>query len=201
MKKLDNIIKATLIPCLLLLFLNAAAFAQNSEKGPEADFAVSRIGIIDLERILREAEATERVRILLDEKSREFQQEFAEKEVQLLEREKQLKARQGIIADSEYQDEVRIFQADVTAIQKEIQLRRQSLDKAFQQTQDKIRAVATNIIRERAAEIKLDMVFNDDQLIVFRNVFNFTNDVLSRLNAQTKDVRLEISDTPKTQGE
>ncbi len=163
-------------------------------------YGISRVGVIELGRILREAEATVRVRALLDEKSSEFQKEFSERELQLQAKEKEIKAKQGLVSESAYQDEVRAFQAEVADIQREIQTRRRSLDRAFQQAQDKIRELAISIITERATELKLDLVLKDDQMIVFRNQLNFTDDVLSRLNERTRDATVELSEETQEQG-
>ena len=87
-----------------LLFLVLAANliiipakAQDNSASDAARFEISRAAVIDLARIIRESEATARVRVLLDGKSAEFQQEFAEKETQLLAKEKELKAKESLI--------------------------------------------------------------------------------------------------------
>ena len=131
-----------------LLFLVLAANliiipakAQDNSASDDARFEISRAAVIDLARIIRESEATARVRVLLDGKSAEFQQEFAEKETQLLAKEKELKAKESLITEDAYQEEVRAFQRDVAAIQQDIQNKRQSLDRALQEAQDKIKKI------------------------------------------------------------
>ena len=190
-----------------LLFLVLAANliiipakAQDNSASDDARFEISR-AVIDLARIIRESEATARVRVLLDGKSAEFQQEFAEKETQLLAKEKELKAKESLITEDAYQEEVRAFQRDVTAIQQDIQNKRQSLDRALQEAQDKIRSLATTIIAEYASEYKIDLVVKEELLLVFRNQLNITDDILQILNERTKDAQLEISEQTTATGE
>lgn len=191
-----------------LLFLVLAANliiipakAQDNSASDDARFEISRAAVIDLARIIRESEATARVRVLLDGKSAEFQQEFAEKETQLLAKEKELKAKESLITEDAYQEEVRAFQRDVTAIQQDIQNKRQSLDRALQEAQDKIRSLATTIIAEYASEYKIDLVVKEELLLVFRNQLNITDDILQILNERTKDAQLEISEQTTATGE
>lgn len=191
-----------------LLFLVLAANliiipakAQDNSASDVARFEISRAAVIDLARIIRESEATARVRVLLDGKSAEFQQEFAEKETQLLAKEKELKAKESLITEDAYQEEVRAFQRDVTAIQQDIQNKRQSLDRALQEAQDKIRSLATTIIAEYASEYKIDLVVKEELLLVFRNQLNITDDILQILNERTKDAQLEISEQTTATGE
>ncbi|CAI8341536.1 MAG: Uncharacterised protein [Rhodospirillaceae bacterium] len=191
-----------------LLFLVLAANliiipakAQDNSASDDARFEISRAAVIDLARIIRESEATARVRVLLDGKSAEFQQEFAEKETQLLAKEKELKAKESLITEDAYQEEVRAFQRDVAAIQQDIQNKRQSLDRALQEAQDKIRSLATTIIAEYASEYKIDLVVKEELLLVFRNQLNITDDILQILNERTKDAQLEISEQTTATGE
>ena len=191
---------------LLFLVLAAnliiiSAKAQDNSASDAARFEISRAAVIDLARIIRESEATSRVRVLLDGKSAEFQQEFAEKETQLLAKEKELKAKESLISEDAYQEEVRAFQRDVAAIQQDIQNKRQSLDRALQEAQDKIRSLATTIIAEYASEYKIDLVVKEELLLVFRNQLNITDDILQILNERTKDAQLEISEQTTATGE
>ena len=61
--------------------------AQSPDGGFEA-----KLVVVDLGEILRKAEATKKVRALLDEKRDEFQREFSQKEREMLSREKELKS-------------------------------------------------------------------------------------------------------------
>jgi len=194
---LRYLVMASAMFWLAVFFMPLPAMAQDTGER----FSVQRVAVVDLARIIRESEATERVRALLDSKSEEFQKEFAEKEVQLLAKEKELKARQSLISEEAYQEEVRAFQREVAAVQQDIQNKRQSLDRALQQAQDKIRQLATTIVAERASALNIDLVFKEEQLLIFRNQLNITDDVLERLNIRTKDAQLEISKPSKTKSE
>ena len=194
---LRYLVMALAIFWMALFLMPLPAMAQDAGER----FLLQRVAVIDLARIIRESEATERVRALLDIKSEEFQKEFAEKEVQLLAKEKDLKARQSLISEEAYQEEVRAFQREVAAVQQDIQNKRQSLDRALQQAQDKIRQLATTIVAEQASALNIDLVFKEEQLLIFRNQLNITDDVLERLNIRTKDAQLEISEPTKTKSE
>ena len=152
------LIMASTMLCTAVFLMPLTAKAQVADER----FSVQRAAVIDLARIIRESEATERVRALLDTKSEEFQKEFAEKEVQLLAA-KEFKARQGLISEEAYQEEVRAFQREV-AVQQIFKIKDNLLDRALQQAQDKIRQLATTIVAEQASELNIDLVFKEEQL-------------------------------------
>jgi outer membrane protein len=136
------------------------------------------------------------VRWLLDGKRAEFKEEFAQKEAELVLKEQELQSKRDIMSQDAYRNEVQKFQNDVAEIQRQIQFRRQSLDNAFQQAQDKIRQLALKIVTEIANERRLDFVLNKDNVLVFRNKLDITQNVLEVLNERTKNARLELDETP-----
>ena len=190
----------------LALFLSGAglqsAAAQvtigdvSTENAGNSDFDIRRVGTIDISAVLRASEATEKVRRLLDGKRAEFKEEFAQKEAELVLKEQELQSKRDIMSQDAYRSEVQKFQNDVAEIQRHIQFRRQSLDNAFQQAQDKIRQLALKIVTEIANERRLDFVLNKDNVLVFRNKLDITQNVLEVLNERTKNARLELDETP-----
>ena len=178
----------------LLIGFGVSALAHTLDESNGAVFSVERVGVIDLGEVLRQSQATSNVRVLLDEKRAEFQEQFAAREVDLLSREKSLKGKRGVMSKEAYDEEVRLFQDEVATIQREIQQKRKSLDNAFQQAQDKLRNVAVEIVGEIAKELKLDLVVSRNNVLVFRNQLDLTQIVLERLNERTKDARLEVKE-------
>ncbi|MBT5574016.1 OmpH family outer membrane protein [Alphaproteobacteria bacterium] len=167
------------------------------EKAPvelQDTYNVGRVAIVNIERVLRDAMATERVRLLLDNKREEFQNDFATREASLLQIEKDLQSKRTLLSEEAYRAEVNQFQNEVASIQKEIQFKRQALDKAFQEAQDEIRSLALEIVAEVAASQRLDLVLNKNAALVFRQDINVTDAVIAELNERTKNARLEIQE-------
>jgi Skp family chaperone for outer membrane proteins len=134
------------------------------------------------------------VRALLDEKREEFQNDFATREASLLQIEKDLQSKRTLLSEEAYRAEVAQFQNEVASIQKEIQFKRQAIDKAFQEAQDEIRALAAEIVAEIAGSQKLDVVINKSSALVFRQDLDITEAVITQLNERTKNARLEIQE-------
>ena len=202
--------EALLLCAILLVALSlsiaglqsAGAQAVSGDSSAEnADFDIKRVGTIDISAVLRASEATEKVRLLLDGKRSEFKEEFAQKEAELVIKEQELQSKRDVMSQDAYRDEVQKFQNDVAEIQRQIQFRSQSLNNAFQQAQNKIRELALKIVAEIANEQQLDFVLNKDNVLVFRNKLDITQNVLLVLNERTKNARLELDETaPKSNG-
>lgn len=183
----------------LAVFLFAVSFVScvtlAQESAPKSDLSVKRIGLVDIEGVLRSAEASEKVRVLLDEQREKFQQEFSVIEKQLQETERSLTLKRGVISDAEFDKQRIAFQNKVTQVQKDIQYRRQALDNAYQKVQSDLRALAINILTDIAAEKQLDLILSRNAALIFLPHFNISDELRNRLDERTKNAKIEIEIT------
>jgi len=158
--------------------------------------AIARIGLIDLDGVLRASAGVARVRELLDEQRLGFQREFAERETALQEAERKLVAQRAELDEEEFARRLADFEASVTQIQKEIQYRREAIDVAFQEAQSKLRSLAIQIVTELAQERQLDLVLFRESALIFLPDLNLSDEVLRRLDERTKNARIEVTVNP-----
>ena len=192
--------KTRLTPFKLLICMMAfvgfapASFAQTDAAPPAAEksMEVKRIALVDLDGILRAADANNRVRELLDGQRAKFQEEFRAIEVNLQQSERDLLAKRELMSKDEYEKLVTSFQARVSSVQKEIQYKRQSIDNAYQKALSDIRKLAIDVITKIASERKIDLILNRDSSVIFLPHLNISDEVLSRLNERTKNARIEV---------
>ena len=175
-------------------FLPQPGIAQidTSEGKVKPSMAVKRIALVDLDGVLRTADANNRVRELLDEQRAKFQEEYRTIEVDLQQSERDLLSKRDLMAKDEYDKLVTAFQTRVTQLQKEIQYKRQSIDNAYQKALGDIRSMAIEEITKIAGEQKIDLILKRDSSVIFLPHLNISDAVLTRLNERTKDARIEV---------
>ena len=180
---------------------NSALSGQTDSASNEArsnlNMRVQRIGLIDLDGVLRASKGTARVRELLDEQRQLFQAEFAARETALQESERRLIAQRDALSETEFARQLSEFEAEVAAIQKEIQYRREAIDMAFQDAQENLRRIAMEIVTEVAGEMRLDIVLERESVLIFVPRFNISDEVLRRLDVRTKNARIEVTTTTR----
>jgi len=177
------------------LVLGMPAVLAQSETEPATSspsMEVQRIGLADLNGILRAADANVKVRELLDTQRQKFQDEFSLVEAELQQTERDLMSKRELLSADEYDRQIKAFQARVTQLQQDIQRKRQAIDNAYQKAQSDIRAEALSIITEIARDMNLDLVLNRDASLIFLPHLNISDEVLTRLNERTKNARIEI---------
>ena len=192
--------KTRFTPIKLLIFMMAfigfapVSLAQTDATTPTAEksMEVKRIALVDLDGVLRAADANNRVRELLDGQRAKFQEEFRAIEVNLQQSERDLLAKRELMAKDEYDKLVTAFQARVSSVQKEIQYKRQSIDNAYQKALSDIRGLAIEVITKIASEREIDLILNRDSSVIFLPHLNISDEVLTRLNERTKNARIEV---------
>ena len=180
--------------CGYFVWAMPAVLAQTTtETAPASQsMEVRRIGLADLNGILRAADANVKVRELLDTQRQKFQDEFSLVEAELQQTERDLMSKRELLSAEEYDKQIKAFQARVTQLQQDIQKKRQAIDNAYQKAQSDIRAEALSIITEIARDMNLDLVLNREASLIFLPHLNISDEVLTRLNERTKNARIEI---------
>ena len=153
---------------------------------------VKRIAIVDLDGVLRAADANNRIRELLDGQRAKFQEQFRAVEVDLQQSERDLVKKRDLMKKDEYDKLVTAFQTRVSEVQKEIQYKRQTIDNAYQKALSDIRSLAIEEITQIANERKIDLILKRDSSVIFLPRLNISDEVLKRLNERTKDARIEV---------
>ena len=190
-----SVFKSFALALWLMTGMPTAVSAQTaSAENGELNFTITQLAVIDIGDVLRQSEAVAKVRALLDQKRQEIQQQFAAKERELFDREKELKSQKSILSDDAYRNQVAIFQADVAEVQKQIQATRQSLDNAFREMQDQIRKIALELVTEFSTENNIDVVLNRQSALIFRNQLDISQTILEKLNERTQNARFELDE-------
>lgn len=167
-----------------------AAASSGADQGSRMQ--VTRIGLVDLDGVLRQSSGTAKVRQLLDEQRLTFQEEFAQREAELQATEKALQADRELLSEDAFNERLKAFEDEVAEVQRQIQYRRQALDRAFQEAQRNLRGLALDIVKQIASERKLDLVLSQESALIFLPTLNISEEVLARLDERTRNARIEI---------
>ena len=194
MKKIHFTPIKLLICMMAVVGFASVSFAQTGATTPAAEksMEVRRIALVDLDGVLRAADANNRVRQALDGQRAKFQEEFRAIEVNLQQNERDLVSKRELMAKDEYDKLVTAFQARVTSVQKEIQYKRQSIDNAYQKALNDIRVLALEVITKIASEREIDLILKRGSSVIFLPHLNISDEVLARLNERTKNARIEV---------
>lgn len=176
------------------LFLIASAKAQ-SENGVAQSF-----GVVDMRSIIQQSNAMSTIRSALDEQNAAFQAAISEEELQLRQAERALNSAQSTLSEEEFSTQLRAFEERVIAIQRSIQSQKISFDRSIQQAQTQLEQELLKIVSEIAQERSLSLVIQRQNVVIYNNTIDITDESLARLNERTKNITLTRQDNlPKTE--
>ena len=156
------------------------------------------IGVVDVQAVLRESTAMKSIQNQVEKKRGEFQGEVSGEEKRLREMEQELKRQQSVLAADAFAVKRRDFEAQVTAVQRQVQERRRVLDQAYGEGLRVVQKELAGIIATIAEESGFTLVLPQTQTLYSKPGQAVTDDVLSRLNKNLPDVSLSFK-TPSAQ--
>jgi outer membrane protein len=171
-------------------FMATSAVALAADQVPPSPPPVPLV--IDADGILHDAKAAQDVESQLAAQQQAYEKQLSQRENQLQQTKQDLIKQQGTMSQADFEKKRRDFDQNVAAFQHDVQIKRRSLDQAFNTAMSKVRAQLLDIVREIARERHANLVLLRSQVIVYANVYDATDDALKRLDAQLPTVKVVI---------
>ena len=186
-----------LVLTVLALFISLSgvqlSFAQSEGE------STLRMGVIDMRNIIQRSNAMITIRAALDEQNAQFQQSISQEELELRQAERELNDLQSSLTEDEFAGRLKEFEERVITIQRSIQSQKISFDRSIQQAQSQLEQELLKIVSEIAQERSLSMVLQRQNVVIYNNALDITDDALARLNEKTKNLTLTRQDSTATQ--
>ena len=171
-----------------------AAQAQGAATGERVS-ASSDIGVVDVQRILAEAHASQALMRQREEVISRFQNEAAEEEKALQQADQDLAQSRGEVSVEVFRERVEEFQRRVAESQRRVQIRRRNLELAFGQAMQRLQDVVTAITQDIAAERGMTLILYRSQIFLMNEQLDITEDVLQRVNQHLPTIAMPDPDS------
>lgn len=162
-----------------LLLTLAAAHAQQP-----------RIGIVDVQRVLRDAKAAKALRPQMERQRQAFQMEVRERERRLRDAGKDLSEERALLSAAIFDEKRRALEEEGRKAQKAVQERKRKLDRIFNETKDVILKELLEVVGAIADEKKLDIVLEKRVVFLSANSLDLTPEIVARLDRRLPSVSL-----------
>ena len=169
----------------LLAVLAISAFALPAQ-------AETKIGIVNIQKIMNDSTAAKSVRDQLQSKQKSFQAELDAKEKELLKEDQELVKQRSNMDKAAFEAKVNAFREKAAKAQGDIRTKKASLDQVFSTALEQIQTAVINITSEVAREKQLTVVISSAQVLYGDSSLDITDEVLSRLNKKLGSVPLKF---------
>jgi len=180
---------AGLIP-LILLGMCAGIGAARAQQPPAATPAAATapstltVLVVDVQSLLQNSKAAKMVRQQIEQKRNEYAKEISTQEEGLRHERDNLQRQQSTLSADQLNQKGREFQQKVNELDRNVQAKRQALEKSNGEALEKIQESMLKIITDIAKDRKANMVFQRAELVLFDQGFDVTDEVLQKLDEQ-----------------
>src|ERR1700758_1425976 len=140
--------------------------------------------VVDVQALLQNSKAAKMVRSQIEQKRGEYTKDISHQEELLRAERDALQRQQASLSPEALNQKGREFQQKVNELERNVQGKRQALEKsngdALQKIQEEMLKIIADIVKQR----KANLVFQRTDLVLFDQAFDVTDEVLQKLDEQ-----------------
>ena len=140
--------------------------------------------VVDVQALLQNSKAAKMVRGQIEQKRNEYTKEISHQEETLRAERDALQRQQATLSPDALNQKGRDFQQKVNDLERNVQGKRQALEKSNGEALSKIQEEMLKIIADIAKQRKSNLVFQRADLVLFDQAFDITDEVLQKLDEQ-----------------
>ena len=142
------------------------------------------IMVVDVQSLLQNSKSAKMVRQQIEQKRAEYAKEISHQEETLKQERDSIQRQQSSLSAEALNQKGREFQQKVNDLDRNVQSKRQSLERSNAEALEKIQEVMLKIITDIAKDRKANLVFQRSELVLFDQNFDVTDEVLQKLDEQ-----------------
>jgi len=140
--------------------------------------------VVDVQALLQNSKSAKMVRGQIEQKRGEYAKEISHQEELLRAERDTLQRQQSSLSPESLNQKGRDFQQKVNDLERNVQGKRQALEKSNGDALQKIQEEMLKIIADIAKQRKANLVFQRTDLVLFDQAFDVTDEVLQKLDEQ-----------------
>lgn len=156
------------------------------------EIPVPKIGVVDVQKVLRDSKAAKSIRPEFDKMRKAFQKQVSEQEQQLRQAEQELTRQRAILAPEAFSQKRRAFSQEARQAQNSVKERRRQLDRAFNDTKNEILKNLVVVAQQVAEAKKLNMLLEKRFVFLSAKTMDVTNEVIARLDKRLPKLAVKL---------
>lgn len=163
-----------------VLFLLAAPILARAEEAASVPAPV--IGVVDIDEIQRESQASKALLVQLNKYRQEFQQQSVAEDKVLRATQQEIEQQRKTLTPEALTEKARAFDLSVADFQRKDQARRRALEKSFNQAMTKVQQAMYEATRKVATEHGANIILPRGQVLLFDDKMNMTKEIVTLMD-------------------
>ena len=164
------------------------------------EIPVLKIGVVDVQKVLRDSKAAKSIRPEFDKMRKAFQKQVSEQEQQLRQAEQELTRQRAILAPEAFNQKRRAFSQEARQAQNSVKERRRQLDQAFNDTKNEILKNLVVVARQVAEAKKLNVLLEKRFVFLSAKRMDVTNEIIARLDKRLPKLAVKLGKASQDTG-
>jgi outer membrane protein len=156
--------------------------------------------VVNIQTLLRKSKAAGTVLQQLEQKRTEYAKEMSKQDEVLRHENETLQQQASSLSPDSLNKKKQEIQQKLNEFDKNVQSKRQALERSNAEASQKIQTVVRDIITEMASERKVNLVFQSTQLVMFSPDFDVTDTVLQKLDERLPSLTVNVVEEPMANG-
>lgn len=156
------------------------------------DVPVPKIGVVDVQKVLRDSKAAKSIRPEFDKMRKAFQKQVSEQEQRLRQAEQELSRQRAILAPEAFSQKRRAFSEEARKAQSSVQERRRQLDRAFNDTKNEILKNLVVVAQQVAEAKKLNVLLEKRFVFLSAKTMDVTAEIIARLDKRLPKLTVKL---------
>ncbi|MDE0335198.1 MAG: OmpH family outer membrane protein [Defluviicoccus sp.] len=179
-----------------VLSIGASSLATAQDKSPS-------IGIVDVQKVLRESQASKALRPQIEKLRKNYQTSVRKREAELRKASQELQRQRAILSPQAFAKRRNAYEQSARKAQVDFQQRKRQLDNAYGKAMRTIQQSLVVAAAKIAEERKFDIVLPKSLVLLADQKLDITGEVLRRIDKSLPSVKLEPTEptenkTPKS---
>lgn len=146
--------------------------------------------VVDTQKIYRETIALRQLEEELDSRRAAYRDELRDKEKDVRVADRELASQRSVLSEDEFTKRRRALEQQMFTLQRELQGRKQAIDRHFAKGMERLQAQLSEIVQENAERRSADLVLAKNAVIVIKPEFEITEEALRELNKRLPRIEL-----------
>ena len=158
-----------------------------SEKAP-----IPRIAIINLQKLMQESTAAQSLRKQVENVATKTRDLIAKKEDEMRDAQRELAKQKTVLAKDAFEKKKQAWEKKVKLLNDDVENRKEGIERASDAAVLKIQKEIASILDKITERKKVNVVLRTDQVMQYSPNLDVTAEVLTELNNNLKDIKLDM---------
>ncbi|MBC6443855.1 MAG: OmpH family outer membrane protein [Alphaproteobacteria bacterium GM202ARS2] len=180
---------------LALVALPSESVAGGSSKGKKAEITVpgTRVGVIDIQAILRDSKAAQSLREQVDKETRKYRDQWVKRRDKIKDMQQDLERQRGLLSQDAFDKKYREWEKEATAFNREVKGREDELTLASNEALALLNEDLLKIIQQLKLKSNVNLVVGRSQVLIMDDQMDLTPHALKALDKARPKINLDIA--------